>query len=632
MLLALLLGLLVVLLGSRMLGQANEVSFYRQVRDGGQQAVDEVVRVESRLLEAQRAISNTEGVPEAVIRKNAEQLRSRVLQLVVNSDLDVAVVLDRDGSSLLAIRKSSPDAPPGDYLTLRGEGFYQGWTFVQDVLTLTGSDLVGEGGGEKEVGLHTLQIGDEEEYVFFIGAPLTDEDGTIFGAVLVGEYLTTLLDDLSEVARSHASLYDSETGLLLSTVFQPGVPLDPPGLSLTPSLVETAREPADGEQPFRTIRVAGQAYGEVLTPMQVRQGEHELGVLGISLLGEAEASKLSPEVRDRLSTVIRFGAVALVLILITGLLVAQQITKPILDLTEASSEVASGNLQTKVREGGSDELGAMARSFNVMVAGIREDTMYRQLTSQLQDPESRSDLLKTLALRDDLTEGQRVRATILYAEISGHPSDVRRTDPTLVMRTLNEVLDTVIPIVIQHGGVFQEISGDVLLGYFGVLPRSAPLQVSALQATHAGMEMLDFFRRLNERRTAQGLHALDIGIGISSGWVMAGGIGLEDRLQYTLLGNTVTTAKRIQEVTRPVGGGTLIISEDTYEYLSGARSQFEFGRHGRAALPDDRREVGVHEVVGRSTKLVDFSSYEIDDGIEMTESENDFEFDLPTDE
>jgi len=632
MLLAFLLGLLVVLLGSRMLGQADEVSFYRQVRDGGQQAVDEVVRVESRLLEAQRAISNTEGVPEAVIRKNAEQLRSRVLQLVVNSDLAVAVVLDRDGSSLLAIRKSSPDAPPGDYLTLRGEGFYQDWTFVQDILTTTGSDLVGEGGGEKEVGLHALQIGDEDEYVFFIGAPLIDEDGTIFGAVLVGEYLTTLLDDLSEVARSHASLYDSETGLLISTVFQPGVPLNPPGLSLTPSLIETAQDPADGDQPFRTIQVAGQAYGEVLTPMLVRQGEHELGVLGISLLGEAEASTLSPEVRNRLSTVIRFGAVALVLILITGLLVAQQITKPILDLTEASTEVASGNLQTKVQEGGSDELGALARSFNVMVTGIREDTMYRQLTSQIQDPESRSDLLKTLALRDDLTEGQRVRATILYAEISGHPSDVRQTDPTLVMRTLNEVLDTVIPIVTQHGGVFQEISGDVLLGYFGVLPRSAPLQVSALQATHAGMEMLDFFRRLNELRTAQGLPALDIGIGISSGWVMAGGIGLEDRLQYTLLGNTVTTAKRIQEVTRPVGGGTLIISEDTYEYLSGTRSQFEFGRHGRAALPDDRREVGVHEVVGRSTKLVDFSSYGIDDGTEMTESEVDFEADLPTDE
>jgi adenylate cyclase len=146
------------------------------------------------------------------------------------------------------------------------------------------------------------------------------------------------------------------------------------------------------------------------------------------------------------------------------------------------------------------------------------------------------------------------------------------------------------------------------------------------------MEMLDFFRRLNELRTAQGLHALDIGIGISSGWVMAGGIGLGDRLQYTLLGNTVTTAKRIQEVTRAVGGGTLIISEDTYEYLSGARSQFEFGRHGRAALPDDRREVGVHEVVGRNTKLVDFSSYEIDDGTEMTESEDYFEGDLPTDD
>ncbi|TFH32072.1 MAG: hypothetical protein E4G99_13195, partial [Anaerolineales bacterium] len=98
MLLALVLGLGVVFLVNRQFSQADEVRFLRQLRDGGQQAADEIVRVEDRLLEVQRTIANTQGVPEALALLQAERLRSLILQTVVNTDTDVAVILDREGT------------------------------------------------------------------------------------------------------------------------------------------------------------------------------------------------------------------------------------------------------------------------------------------------------------------------------------------------------------------------------------------------------------------------------------------------------------------------------------------------------------------------------------------------------
>ena len=240
MLLAMLLGLGAVILINRQSNQADQVRFLRQLRDSGQQAADEVVRIEARLLEIERILANTEGVPEAVALADAEQLRNVLLQTVVNSSTDVAVVLDRVGSSLLAIRRSSP-AAQADYVTLRGEGFYSSWAFVQEVLAFEA------GAGDEEelmklAGIESLDLGGEKLHVFFIAGPLIDEQGTVFGAVLVGKYFTNFIDDLEERASAHISIYGLVTGELLATDFSAEDPKEPVNLLLGDEL---ARQVAD---------------------------------------------------------------------------------------------------------------------------------------------------------------------------------------------------------------------------------------------------------------------------------------------------------------------------------------------------------------------------------------------------
>lgn len=602
-LLALVLGLGVIFLVNRQFNQADEVRFLRQLRDSGQQATDEIVRVENRLLEVQRAIANTQGVPEALALLQAERLRNIILQTVVNTDTDVAVVLDREGTSLLAIRKRQPTAPVGDYSTLRGEGYYVDWPFVQTILSNSAS--ADNSTVEKQAGLHSIQLADEDVPVFFVGGPLIDDQGTVFGAVLVGRYFENFVSDLVEVAGTHISIYASESGDLTLSDISDEESAGPSGLFLVPSLVDAARDPDGSEQPFRTIQIAGQTYGEILTPFLVRNGEVELGILGVSLLGGAEADVIYRQYQEQAQTLTLFGALALVLVVGTGMLVSFWVTRPLDEITAVTSQVVAGNYETLVPERGRDEFGVLARTFNRMLEGIQQETRYRSLLQQAPSLAIASEMRKTLEAGDQLLEGQTAKGSILHLDVRGLTSNGYQNEPTLVLEHLNALLVSAIDIINSHGGVVEEISGQSLRAYFGVFPSQAPLPVSSLQATHAGMELLDYLHEVNEDRTAQGLAPLDMGIGVAAGWLVAGGLGAMDRVRYTVIGDTVNIAQRILEATRAQRGGTLIISSETHHYLGNARDHFEFGRSGTLTLDQDLGDIGVYEVQKRRQKLIE---------------------------
>jgi adenylate cyclase len=239
-----------------------------------------------------------------------------------------------------------------------------------------------------------------------------------------------------------------------------------------------------------------------------------------------------------------------------------------------------------------------------MLEGIREETRYRSLLQQAPSQAIESEMRKTLVEGGQLLQGRTAKGTILHLEVRGLTSNGYENQPTLVLEHLNAFLRSAIDIINAHGGVVEDMSGQVIRAYFGVFPRQAPLPVSSLQATHAGMELLDYMHEVNEDRAAQGLTPLDMGIGIAAGWVVAGGIGALDRLQYTVLGDTVNVAQRILEATRAQRGGTVIVSAETHHYLGNARDHFEFGRSGSLSLGQELGDVGVYEVQKRRQRLI----------------------------
>ncbi len=591
MLLAMVLGLGAALLISDLLGQEDTDRFLRQLVDAGQQATDAVVRSEIDMLELERLIANTEGVAEAVTVGNAEDLRARVLPLVLNAGADVVAVVDTDGTSIVTVRRR-PDAAPGDYETLRGESYYGEWAFVQRVFDGVTDEVV----GDKHAGLAALEFDGVQHHVFFVAGPLLEDDRTLNGSVLVGKYVNRLSAEVAAAAGANVSSYDLN-GMTLSSTLEPTS-----GESIDVSLetLQNIEELDSGQSPVRAITVAGSEYWEVLAPLVVRQGTENLGVLGISLLRVPVASTA----KDSLPVVLRFGALALALIVLIGLLLSNSITKRLGALVKASADIASGDLETYVNVRGTDEIGVLSVTFNLMVEGLREGSIYRDLLGRSVTPEVRDQLRTSFSDGALMLKGQSSEATILFADFRGYTTMAEFTEPAEVMKTLNDYFAGVVPIISLHGGVVNKFDGDAVMAFFGILPKYLPAKVSALQATHAGLEMLEHIRGVNKERTESGKQAFEMGIGISTGTVIAGGLGSEDRVHYTVVGDTVNTAQRIQQITRDLGGTALVISDQTYRKLGPVRHQFRFGRKGLAQLKGKQQEVLVHEVVGRNSTLI----------------------------
>jgi adenylate cyclase len=227
------------------------------------------------MLELERLIANTEGVAEAVTDGNAEDLRERVLPLVLNAGADVVAVVDTDGTSIVTVRRR-PDAPPGDYDTLRGETYYGEWAFVQRVFDGVTDEVV----GDKHAGWAALEFDGEQHHVFFVAGPLLEADRTLNGLVLVGKYVDRLSAEVANEAGANVSSYD-KTGTVLSSTLEPA---SSESINVSLNTLQSIQESEQGRSPVRAITVAGSEYWEVLTPLVVRQGTENLGVMGVSLL------------------------------------------------------------------------------------------------------------------------------------------------------------------------------------------------------------------------------------------------------------------------------------------------------------------------------------------------------------
>jgi adenylate cyclase len=592
MLLALVLGIGATILLNRLMQESEETRFLRQLADSGQQASDAVVRVEADLLEVERLIANMEGIADAAGAADAESLRQRVLPLVINSGVDIVVVLDPSATSLLSVRRA-PDAPPGEYTSERGEAYFAEWPFVGEIL----EGRVDEGIGDKRAGLESIRVADQPVHVFFVGGPLRSGSGQVLGAVLVGRYVDTLVGVLASQAAANVSIYHLETGDLLRSSLES---VSAESARLTPELLAEVTDEGETVSPVRPLDVAGIPYEEVLVPFVARGGE-PMGVMGVSLLW----APLGVSVRDNLLMIVSLSALSLALIVLIGLFISGRITGPLVEIADASAAVATGHLDTHVSEKGDDELALLGRTFNYMVEGLREGTVYRDLLGRTMTPEVRDQLRKSLVDGRGAVEGQESIATILCADLGGLALIAEDLEPRQVLATLHEYYDELIPIIGHHGGVVSKFDGESLTAFFGVLPRTVPPQVSALQAVHAAMAMLEAVEELGTARAGRGEGALDMGIGVSTGPVVAGGVGSKERMHYAVLGDTVSTALRIQQAARELTSGGLLISEDTERYLGGAKRQFEFGRTGVAQLRGKRRQVTVIEVRRRLNRLVE---------------------------
>jgi adenylate cyclase len=262
------------------------------------------------------------------------------------------------------------------------------------------------------------------------------------------------------------------------------------------------------------------------------------------------------------SVVLYLGGSFLVFGILQGAAIAASVTTPVHQLSAQMKRVRDGDLHAAARVGAKDELGELAEGFNEMVAGLRQgafvkDTFGRYVTQEV--------LEEILRGKVDLG-GEMRHATVVFTDLRDFTALSERLDAREVVDFLNEYLDLMVNIIVEHGGTVDKFIGDAIMAIFG-----APVAQSdhAERAVSASMAMLQRLDAWNRARAAKGDPPLAMGIGIHTGPVIAGNIGSAKKTEYTVIGDTVNTASRIEQLNKELGT-RLLISDDTRALLRGS--------------------------------------------------------------
>lgn len=157
--------------------------------------------------------------------------------------------------------------------------------------------------------------------------------------------------------------------------------------------------------------------------------------------------------------------------------------------------------------------------------------------------------------------GKRADITVLFADIRNFTSISENMDASSVTAILNEYFSALVPIIEEYGGVLNKFMGDAVLAIFGEPKKT---DNHALEAVQCAFKMLKKVKHLQDKWMDEGKPKIEIGIGISSGEAFIGNIGSQERLEYTVIGDTVNTASRIENYNK-VYKTNFLISEETYK-------------------------------------------------------------------
>lgn len=297
-----------------------------------------------------------------------------------------------------------------------------------------------------------------------------------------------------------------------------------------PGLVEgTAKSKAQLEQSFN-LSLEGEEY----VALMIELGDQLRVVLQRSL-----DRALEPFQRLYRYLVVLTVA-SLILLILGGVLIARTVTRPVRTLVASTRRIEKGDYQHQISIQQKDELGELADAFNQMTRGLAAFQRFLP-----------TDLVRTLISKGIESKPQSRLATMLFTDIEGFTTMGEKMSPADLVNLLNEYFSTVSDPIEKYGGVIVQFQGDAILAVFNV-PTDDPDH-----ATNALRAALEIQKTVDDRTFVDGIK-LRNRIGISTGDVVAGSVGSPNRVNYTVHGDAVNLAARLEALNKEYGTRTLV--------------------------------------------------------------------------
>jgi class 3 adenylate cyclase len=281
-----------------------------------------------------------------------------------------------------------------------------------------------------------------------------------------------------------------------------------------------------------------------------------------------------------------------------GLLLAAAIVRglvrPVRDLVSATQEVERGNLQTDIAVRTRDEIGQLARSFNHMLAEMRVKERIKATFGQYVDPR----IVESLLGNPDAlaSEGGRQDCTVFFSDIAGFTSLAELLTPAAVLRLINAYFTEMSEPIRSSQGIIDKYIGDAIMAFWAP-PFTAPAdhaRLACLSALAQRERLAGFQARLPELTgLRRSVPPLEMRIGIATGEVVVGNVGSEVSKNYTVIGDTVNLAARLEALNKQYGTRTLIA--ETTEAL--ARSAIETREIDKVAVAGKSEPIRIFELL-----------------------------------
>ena len=293
-------------------------------------------------------------------------------------------------------------------------------------------------------------------------------------------------------------------------------------------------------------------------------------------------------------------ALAAILGLIFAILVSDHITRPVRRLLEGTRAVEAGRLDGSINITTRDEIGQLSAAFNRMVDQLRQNVRIRETFGRYIDPKVVEGLIDQPALA--ATEGQRRVMTVLFCDLKGFTSLSENVTPQGLVKVMNRYLSTMSEPIRSHRGIIDKYIGDAIMAYWG-----PPFIDEADQARFACFAAIDMIGRIatlrKELPELLGVRTIpmqcDIRIGIATGEALVGSIGSEFMMSYTVMGDTVNLASRL-EAANKIYSSRSLVSEAT---VAAAGAAIEAREIDRLVVVGQTSPQVVFEIMGRKGEL-----------------------------